>query len=102
MNARAADSFRFESLVRTISPGMPGFTNAALKYSVPRSMPRTEMADVGVMRRKRKASKRIGDRASFRRRPGGAIVWRRVPRGSVLRGGRCEIFEGGLWCLKGN
>ncbi|KAL9117151.1 MAG: hypothetical protein Q9187_006315 [Circinaria calcarea] len=48
LNPTAAASFRLESLVKTISSGMPGFTKAALIYSVPRSIPKTAEAAEAV------------------------------------------------------
>ena len=75
MNATAETSFRFESLVRTISRGIPGLTSAALMYSVPRSMPNTaEAADAVPENRMKSPSNIERVEKGVRRRPGGAIV----------------------------
>ena len=75
LNAIADVSFLLESFVRTISKGIPGFTSAALMYSVPRSIPRT--ADwaraEGASNRRKRAMKETGA-AYVRRLSRGAIV----------------------------
>ena len=71
----AETSFRFESLVRTISRGIPGLTSAALMYSVPKSMPNTaEAADAVPENRTKSPSNIERVEKGVRRRPGGAIM----------------------------
>jgi hypothetical protein len=73
LNATADVSFRRESFVSTISSGMPGFTSAALRYSVPRSMPRTaDTAD--AVEEKRRRIQRSHENVETLRRPRAAIV----------------------------
>src|SRR5271156_1184536 len=75
LKATVAASLRFESFVRTISRGVPGLTRAALRYSVPRSIPRTaEAAKAGVEKRSRtKRGSRYRQDGTFLR-PGGDIL----------------------------
>lgn len=78
LNATEADSFLLASFVRTISRGIPGFTRAAFRYSVPRSIPRMVLpaAEVRAGRVVRRMKRRVRGRrmGCGRRRPGGAIV----------------------------
>ena len=77
LNAIADASFRFESLLRTISRGMPGFTSAALMYSVPRSIPRTADAAEAVLEKRNRRPRRrerVDIGRNVRRRPGGAMM----------------------------
>jgi hypothetical protein len=78
LNATAAVSFRLESLVRTISSGMPGFTSEALMYSVPRSTPRAA-GPAKTVAAKRKS-------ALSRRASGEAILLARAMAGCCGRG----------------
>ena len=59
LKAIADASFRLESLLRTMSNGLPGLTRAPLMYSVPRSMPRTEEEAVADVMREENAKTRV-------------------------------------------
>ena len=74
LNATAAVSFRFESFVRTMSRGIPGFTIAALMFRVPKSMPST--AALAVLAKRKIQARHIVnvDSAPVRLRPRASIV----------------------------
>lgn len=72
LKATAAASLRFESLVKTISSGIPGLTREALKLSVPKSRPSTA-ADADDVKKNRNARRIFHGEDAFWR-VGGAIV----------------------------
>lgn len=72
LKATAAASLRFESLVKTMSSGMPGLTREALKLSVPKSRPSTA-ADADDVKKNRNARRMFQGEDTFWR-VGGAIV----------------------------
>ena len=62
LKATAEVSFLLESLVRTISRGMPGFTKAAFMYSVPTSIP-SKADTASKMVEKKKTTQRKTERS---------------------------------------
>ena len=83
MKVTAEISFRLESFVRTISRGMPGFTSAALMYSVPRSMPSTAETANTWAEKKNIAPSSMDNGDNVGRAMVGDLVWVSVGNCSV-------------------
>src|ERR1700759_1563477 len=90
LKATVAASLRFESFVRTISRGVPGLTRAALKYSVPKSMPSTpEAAEADVEKRSRTKRGMRDKRGGLFLRPGGNIMREKLDADFGVCFGQC-------------